>query len=291
MDRCNLSEKDVEFAKTYLNEDPDDGSMKKINQVKTWLANDSHVRSNQDDFFILRFLRCCKFDVEKAKKKLENYQQLRSGTPEWFSNRDPSLPALREIFRLGVFLPLRKLDNGGRVVIIIRGTVHDPRQHQMADVLKVCLMILDVAARENVPLSLYGTSVILDMQNATLGHALQLTPGVIKRLVHSWQGCYPIRIHSMDFINGPAYLNVVLNIFKSFMNKKLRSRVCIRKSFDDVLRDKIPIECLPLEYGGTDGSIDDLKDYWMARVEENREWFEQDEKSMVEEKRREDERC
>lgn len=54
-----------------------------------------------DDFFILRFLRACKFNTEKTKSKLWNYYKQRANLPEWYSNRDPSLPILQELFDLG----------------------------------------------------------------------------------------------------------------------------------------------------------------------------------------------
>lgn len=54
-----------------------------------------------DDFFILRFLRACKFNAEKTKSKLWNYYKQRANLPEWYSNRDPSLPVLQELFDLG----------------------------------------------------------------------------------------------------------------------------------------------------------------------------------------------
>lgn len=54
-----------------------------------------------DDFFILRFLRACKFNVEKTKSKLWNYYKQRANLPEWYSNRNPFLPELQELFNLG----------------------------------------------------------------------------------------------------------------------------------------------------------------------------------------------
>lgn len=59
------------------------------------------LRFLTDDFFILRFLRACKFNTEKTKSKLWNYYKQRANLPEWYSNRDPSLPILQELFDLG----------------------------------------------------------------------------------------------------------------------------------------------------------------------------------------------
>lgn len=42
------------------------------------------------------------------------------------------------------------------------------------------------------------------------------------------QDCYPVRTKSLDFVNAPPYVNVVLNIFRRFMTEKLRQRVSIK---------------------------------------------------------------
>ena len=118
------------------------------------------------------------------------------------------------------------------------------------------MMVLEIATRDSVSVSLHGIVAVLDLESVSLGHALQLTPNVIKQLVHSWQGCYPIRIGSLNFINAPVYVNVVLNVFKSFMTAKLRQRVKIHRRG---IVGTVSPEILPIEYGGTDDSLENLK--------------------------------
>ena len=43
-----------------------------------------------------------------------------------------------------VFLPIRKLDDQGRMVIIIRAAVHDPNKHKFSDVVKVITKIKSI---------------------------------------------------------------------------------------------------------------------------------------------------
>lgn len=142
-------------------------------------------------------------------------------------------------------------------------------------------MILDVVTRENESVSLHGVIAIFDLKGVTLGHALQLPPKVIKRMVHSWQSCYPLRIQSLNFVNAPAYVNVVLNIFRRFMNQKLKNRIHVHNQGVGALHKNVPPNMLPLEYGGTDGTLQDLKDYWKSMAEENRQWFFDDEKYKI----------
>ncbi|XP_014469668.1 PREDICTED: alpha-tocopherol transfer protein [Dinoponera quadriceps] len=272
-----LTSEEKEYAAKYLNE-TDEGRANAVAEIRRWLLENDNMCSRTDEFFILRFLRACKFDIEKAKAKMRNYHQQRSDLPEWFANKDPFLPELQQMFDLGVFLPLRKLDNQERMVIIVRPTLHDPYKQQISDVLKVCMIVFDLSSRSHVSGSLRGVFAIIDMQGVRFGHALQLRPNVIKSLVHSWQGCCPIRIQSINFINVPIYVDVVLSIFKQFMNAKLKQRLYIsRQGVRNSCRE-LPTEILPTEYGGTDCSLQELKEYWKKMAIENRDWLANDEK-------------
>ncbi|XP_001604950.2 retinol-binding protein pinta isoform X2 [Nasonia vitripennis] len=273
---CQLTNEQKEFAAAYLNE-IEEQRESRILEIRRWILDSEDLAARLDDFFILRFLRGCKFDVERAKQKLRNYYEQRFLSPEWFTHRDPFLPELQELLNLGVFLPLRNVDEEGRMIIVVRTCAHDPRKHKQSDVFKVGMMLLDLAARDHVEASLYGVVTIHDMTGVQIGHAFQMTPSIVKRLVNTWQG-YPNRIRSLDYVNAPMHVNVVLNIFRKFMSKKLRQRIHIHSGDGKSLLKKISPSVLPTELGGTDGDYESLKNYWKKQAEDNKQWFVDDEK-------------
>lgn len=118
---------------------------------------------------------------------------------------------------------------------------------------------MELAIRDDESASLHGVVAIIDTEGASFAHAMQLQPNVIKRLVHAWQGCYPVRIRAIDFINAPFHVNIVLNIFKTFMTQKMKSRLSIHHTGNKALCKKLPKEILPREYGGTNGTVEELK--------------------------------
>lgn len=63
---------------------------------------------------------------------------------EWFSNRDPFDPNITELFKIGVFLPLKVKDTENRQIVIIRTSAHDPKKYKFSDVLKVIFMLKKV---------------------------------------------------------------------------------------------------------------------------------------------------
>ncbi|XP_029045969.2 retinol-binding protein pinta [Osmia bicornis bicornis] len=274
---CQVSAEEKAYMAEYLNE-TDEIRPIKVAEIRQWIMDTDDLHAPTDDFSILRFLRACKFNSEKTKCKLRNYYKQRRNLPEWYSNRNPFLPELQELFDLGVFLPLKKLDNEGRMVVIIRAAAHTPSRHKMSDMLKASLMALDLALRDHEPVTIHGITAILDLGDFTYEHVLQLPPSVIKNLVHAWQGCYPVRIHSLNFINAHRFVNAVLNIFRGFMNSKLKQRIHVHPRGKLKLYESLPISILPKEYGGTSDTVKELSEYWKRVIEDNREWFAEEEK-------------
>ncbi|XP_029166220.1 retinol-binding protein pinta-like [Nylanderia fulva] len=271
-----LTSEQKEYAAKVLNESDEDRE-NAISEIKRWIQ-ESDLRARTDDFTILRFLRVCKFNIEKTKTKMQNYQMQRAKLPEWYANRDPLQPKLQELLDLGICLPLRKLDDQGRLVIIVR-LVHDPHIITVAEAVKVSSVVVDLVLRDSIEASLYGFVVIIDLGDATLRHVAQLTPSVVMNVIHAWQGCYPVRIQLLNYINVPGYAKLFLELTKYFLNKKLRERFHFysRQTAHECFKD-MPVNILPVEYGGTDGTIQDLIEYWKKVIEENREWVIDDEK-------------
>ncbi|XP_072762203.1 retinol-binding protein pinta-like isoform X1 [Anoplolepis gracilipes] len=271
----NLTIEQKEYAAKVLNES-DENRENAVAEIKRWIQ-ESDLRARTDDFFILQFLRVCKFNIENTKFKMRNYQVQRVKVPEWFANRDPLQPKLQQLLDLGICLPLRKLDNEGRIVILIR-IVHNPNIFTFAEVFKVTFMILDVIIRDSVEASLHGVVVITDLEYMSFRHVIQLGQGIAWNAIHVLQGCYPIRTHLLNLINTPKHVNYLLTIVGYLLNTKLKQRLRIythEKTYDCF--KNIPTNILPFEYGGTDGTIQELTEFWKKLIEENRDWFINDE--------------
>lgn len=87
-------------ARDELNEDPET-----LEQVlltfRESIQKTPHLKSRTDDQFLVTFLRGCKYNIERALKKLDMFYTLRSHIPELMLDRDPMDQKLRAIIRLG----------------------------------------------------------------------------------------------------------------------------------------------------------------------------------------------
>ncbi|KYQ46324.1 Alpha-tocopherol transfer protein [Trachymyrmex zeteki] len=275
-DRHELTSEDKRYAATYLNE-TDETRESAVAEIKRWIEESDDIHARMDDFLILRFLRVSKFNIEKCKIRIRNCYKQRSELPEWFTNTDPFQPELQEMIDLGSALPLRKPDNQGRLIVIVRCTRHDPTIHKMLDLIKMITIALDIAMKYYPTGSVYGYALFIDTSNPTLRHIAQLRPSLLMNIVHMCQKCYPGRVKSINVFNVSEIFNGILQIFKSFLTEKMKNifHVYSYKTTQNCFKD-IPANILPVEYGGTDGTIKELTEYWKKLIEENREWLKKD---------------
>lgn len=192
----------------------------------------------------------------------------RNETPEWYTFRDPFLTDMSELIDLGTFLPILQKDEHKRQVIILRIAAHDPSRHSMNSVMKIGMMILDYLSMHDQTISVYGIRAIFDMNGIKLAHATQMTPKIIKHQVNAME-CYPLRIQKMEFVNANRGINMILDIFRSFMTQKLRDRITVSRDIPKFnARDHLPVEL-----GGTHGTYRDLAKHWKKVLQKNHQWF------------------
>lgn len=271
----SLNSEARKYCEETLNE-TEESRTKALHHIEQWSVLNAHYHIKNDKLSLLQFLRGCKFDLDRTKRKLIDFYTMRRDIPEWYHNRIPSLPEIQELAKLGVFIPLRKNFNN-QLIVIIRTAVHNPRIHSQNDVFKTGNMILDTALKDNEEAQIYGIVAIFDMTGVGIRHANALTPTIIKKAVRSWQNYY-CRPKRLDFVNAPFYINVVLKIFKSFMSEKMRKRVEVHFDGFESLHKIVSKSVLPKEYGGEGESLADLGEYWRCKILENHEWFVEDEK-------------
>ena len=63
------------------------------------------------------------------------------------------------------------------------------------------------------------------MQNVTVAHLLQFVPNIVKKIVILGQDSSPFRQKGIHLINSPFGIEPVLNLFKSLLNEKHKSKV------------------------------------------------------------------
>ena len=130
------------------------------------------------------------------RAKYDLFYTVRSLTPEWFDDWDPTEQGVRNVLNTGAFLPLRGYDKKGRFVMIVRQRFLDPAVITIDQLYKTFLILFSVAMEENNQVSptwvalshnpcwqAYSTGyvIISDQEDITLKHAMMLTPSILRK--------------------------------------------------------------------------------------------------------------
>ncbi|KAL7732779.1 hypothetical protein ACLKA6_005919 [Drosophila palustris] len=257
-------------AKEYLNEDPE-RIESDLEALKTWIKQQPHLNPRTDDQFLIAFLRGCKYSLERTKGKLDKYFTLRTKYPELFNVTDVDNPKLREVQRLGPIIYLPNLLNGCRLGIFRIG-VCPADKYTIWEVMQVGQVMQEIALMEDDHAIINGVIFIMDLKNSTPGHFLQMTPGMAKKMTSYNEEALPMRPKGQHFINTITAFETIFNMFKPMMSKKQQGRLFVHRNID-TLMEHVPLVYLPKEYGGENGSIDELIAEWDKKFDDYRDHF------------------
>jgi hypothetical protein len=116
-----------------------------------------------------------------------------------------------------------------------------------------------------------GEIGICDLSRFTFKHFLKIAGSlsITKAYSKYVQDAAPVKMIQNHFVNCSPAMSTMFNLLKPFMKKEVLESVKIHTSFE-TLHESLPKEILPIEYGGTAGSIDDLHDEFVKKIEEKR---------------------
>lgn len=213
------------IAREELNEDPEK-IPETLEIFREWIKKSPHLKARTDDQFLVTFLRGCKYSLERAKQKIDLFYTMRTHIPELLANRDPHDEKIRAILKLGVALPLPLLETPGSPrLLLMRFGRYDATVYTIQEVMKATTTIFDILTMEDDNLTVAGQVGVVDLAGVTIHHFTQIQPALMKKMTMMTQDASPIRQKGVHYINAPKSFEQIFNIFKSFMNEKMRSRV------------------------------------------------------------------
>jgi len=132
-----------------------------------------------------------------------------------------------------------------------------------------------------------GIVLIQDFEGMTLSHTLSMSPAMIKKAMTVWQDAYPSRPKALHFINMPSVMESFFKMAQGFQKEKMRERNHVHPVGDySKMQEDLGLEVLPTEYGGTNVSMSELRDYWIDQMDKNRDWLMEQSKYKTDEKKR-----
>uniref|UniRef100_A0A182NUH9 CRAL-TRIO domain-containing protein n=1 Tax=Anopheles dirus TaxID=7168 RepID=A0A182NUH9_9DIPT len=238
-----------EVAKNELRETPEIRTAA-IEELRGLLKDvEGLVVPLDNDDWMIRFLRPCKFYAKSACELIQRYYQFKVKHWDMYNELMPSKEA--NIFKQNILAVFPNRDQLGRRVLLLElGKSWKHKEVTLDEVFKGCVLFLEAAMLEPET-QVHGAVVIFDMDGLTLQQAWQFTPPFAMRIVDWLQDAVPLRIKGIHIINQPKIFNMVFALFKPFLREKLRSRIIFHGTDRESLYKQIAKECLPAVYGGT----------------------------------------
>ncbi|KMY92551.1 alpha-tocopherol transfer protein-like [Drosophila simulans] len=246
-----------------------------IETLRTWISKQPHLKARQDAQFLVAFLRGCKYSLEKTKLKLDNFYAMRGAVPELYKNRIVGEKQL-SILDTGCLLRLpQPLQADGPRIHISRYGQYDSKKYSIAEVVQVNTMLGEIQIREDDNAMISGFVEIIDMKGVGAGHLFQFDAVLVKKLAVLGDKAYPYRPKGFHFVNAHSSAEKFMSIAKSLMSEKIRKRFHIHSKLDSLYK-YVPKECLPAEYGGSNGTIQDVVSTWRTKLLAYKPFFEEE---------------
>ncbi|XP_077519322.1 alpha-tocopherol transfer protein-like [Amblyomma americanum] len=231
------------------------------------IAGEPSLDCPTDEDFLLKYLRGRKYNTHDAFRTIKKYFKMRRNNPDMFDALDPySIPFDFVCRKHQLVTVSREKDANGRAVILLKiGTwntdICSLNEFFRTAIAHVEHLLLD----EEVQLN--GVVFMMDFKGLSIYHLLHYTPPVIKRLFSLMQDCYPLRLKGIYATNNPPLFDILFTIAKRFMKAKLVRRTHLFGYDLNMLRNLVPDDVIPEEFGGFlesydyDAMEEDLKNH------------------------------
>lgn len=245
-----------------------------IQSLREWCEKQPHLPKIEDSFLAM-FLHSNYYRMEPTKNTIENYYTTRTHVPEFFSNRDPlGGKELRQALKIAANLPLKGITKDGYRIMYGAFLDADSSRFVYNDNVKYFLMVCDVWLLTEGTNN--GYIYFADASGLSFGHIARISPLGLKKYLYYIQEAAPIRLMGIHFINAPPAMELLMNMMKPFMKKEMIDMIHFHSSLNSA-SEYVLVDALPNEVGGKAGSMYELAEIEVKKLENYREWFLKDE--------------
>lgn len=245
----DLSPEFQEIAKKELRETPE-VVKESVTKLRELLQEETDLLVPFDnDAWLIRFLRPCKFYPESARNLIKQYYSFKVKHADMYDGLVPSRET--NIFKANILTVLPNRDQLGRRILVIElGKKWDHGKVSLDEVFKGCVLFLELAMLE--PQSqVAGAVVIFDMDGLSLAQTTKFTPSFAKRILDWLQDSVPLRVKNIHIVNQPYIFKMVFALFKPFLKEKLKNRIIFHGTDRKSLHKYMDPSILPKSYAGT----------------------------------------
>ncbi|KAJ3652777.1 hypothetical protein Zmor_018711 [Zophobas morio] len=230
---------------------------------------------------ITNFLVLNKFSIERTKEKIDNYYTIRTKLEEVYKEMNPRFSSyVEEVSQIVYFVAHPELIDYNRIFFF---KIRNPDLAEKLDnyvLLRYVMACQEIRMREDV---MYGEIFVVDCEHLPSFFFLKLTPTfVYKCLITIYQQIYSFRLNALYVINLPVFGQTLIKIIKMVIRPKIFERMHFL-SDDTMIKEKLPEDLLPVDFGGKRISLEKLQEMMVAEYQQHLGFFDDLEKFKVDE--------
>nr|XP_022906147.1 alpha-tocopherol transfer protein-like [Onthophagus taurus] len=253
-----------------------------VKYLKDWINKQNHL-PKPTEMKLIHFLHSNGFNIELAKKSIENYYFSRSHCPEFFSKRNPKDEHLKTHLHTNLItiLPVRTKEN--YPILLTKLIDIAPEKYDLNEALKIIDMVVSLIQMQigTTP----GQVMIMDAKDFSLGHLLRCNIVSLKKYLFFVQEASPITLKTVHIVNVSTVTERFSSLARPFIKKNVYDAIVFHKTVDG-LDGIIPKEALPLEMGGTAGTCKELQNEMIKNLQDHFQYFLDEEKEIADESKR-----
>ncbi|CAH1399774.1 unnamed protein product [Nezara viridula] len=258
-----------------------------VQRLRDWLDKQPHLPQDVEHSLLLAFV-CGTKTLESAKRKLDNYYSNRNRMVKLYDEvaRDVNAQFREKSRALNHFF-LTNTTPEGHIVYFVSFNDCFSKVFDHPHEATRMLMMLELRMKQWSDTSEFGGYFVFDCDGVPASAITMVNSSIVAAILGSFQDGYPMKLHGCFCINASSTIEfIVNNLVKPVLKAKLYNRTKVFKEGASNLKEYLPLEMLPSDYGGNDKSSAELNDYWLDQLEENREWFLKSTRQSSDEKKR-----
>lgn len=239
----------------------------KFKEFMNRINNEPNFPESLNQVLLERYLKINDNDIDVAFRLLKHSLEMRQKAPYLFENRDINSTEIQNACSVFQFVPLPKLTKDNHKVTIIRFPKCETSLYDSVDVIKAALMMFDAnyTIYDNDNGFVDGEIFVLDVDGYTFKQFLDLSKNVKTFLFYTkfLQEGPPVKLVCNHVVNTSTVLDGIVAMVKPILSNRVSERLQFHRKGDGLL-SFIEKDVLPIDYGGTEKSMDELYANWLT---------------------------
>ncbi|GAB6020119.1 hypothetical protein CHUAL_002849 [Chamberlinius hualienensis] len=234
----------------------------KIKSLKKLLEEDSSINITAGEYLKLTSLYTCNGDVERTKEKIIAYFKNKKQFPKLLKAADLLENYIQSMYRKYVIttdINQEQLQSP-YVLVINLSNAHNINAY---DAVNCLINFINVSILHSERLRKHGLLVVINVGEMPFNFLIQLTPKFLYEGIKGLLFVAGDLLKKIIVINAGMIITASITVARQMMPTNINETLVVHSGSWDCLKDEIPSESLPIEYEGTNGTVEECNDHML----------------------------